>query len=975
MARGRSSADLTDPDLSNPISSSPMIAAGRPWGLQLYGNLSVEQVDRAEAGWIRVPLLWDRIEPVNTTPDNYQWPASFDQQIAQLSARGIKTILTLKDNPSWAATYGSGPIDKVNISELVQFMTAAVAHYSAAPYNVKYWEIYNEPDNTKRSRATSGGYGYFGDIPDVYVDHLAAIYGPMKNVDSGAKIVFGGVAYDNWVNGFAQYFVDGVMQNGGAAYFDVFNFHYFPAFAANWEPYGPGIIGKTTYLRDKLSSFGVSKPFICTETCMWSDAAHGGSDELQSRYVTQTYARSLAADLDVTIWWLLWDHTSLSHMCGLLNQDGSPKPAHAAYQTVSRQLSSASYVRTLDSSVTESSQIEAYEFAAASGSVPVIVAWTVDGSTRQMSLDAERIVVVDKFGSTSAIDDGDDGQLDGRVQVSIDPSPVYLRFQLGNVLTISTIGQGVVERDPSKWSYVQGELVTLTPKPEPGWSFADWSGPDVGDLVNNGDGTWSLAIDSDKALTATFAQDGYNLAIDTVGDGSVSHVPGNPYAYSEVATLEPIPDLHWEFNAWSGSDAADLVDNGDGTWSLTMDSDKAVTATFVWGGYKLTIDTAGNGSVSHTPGNPYLIGEVATLEPIADPGWSFAGWSGSNAAELVDNGDGTWSLTMDGDKAVTAGFTQNEYNLTVDTVGNGSVNHTPGNPYVYREVATLKPIPDPGWSLAGWSGPDAADLSDNGDGTWSLTMDNDKALTATFTLDEYNLTLDTVGNGSVSHTPGGPYRYGEVVTLEPIPDPGWRFNAWSGPDAADLVDNGDGTWSLTMDSDKALTARLIRDEEAVTLTLDTIGNGSVQQTPGNPYLNGEVATLVPVPDPGWVFHDWTGPNAADLVDNGDGTWSLTMDGDKAVTAKFTRDWYEVKVTIMGQGVVRNTPGNPYLYFEAATLRPTPTAGWIFGGWSGPDAADLSDNGDGTWSVRMNEDKEVTASFLMQTFLPLLVHSP
>jgi hypothetical protein len=87
---------------------------------------------------------------------------------------------------------------------------------------------------------------------------------------------------------------------------------------------------------------------------------------------------------------------------------------------------------------------------------------------------------------------------------------------------------------------------------------------------------------------------------------------------------------------------------------------------------------------------------------------------------------------MDGDKAITATFTQDEYNVTVTIVGNGSVDNSPGNPYTYGQTATLEPVAAAGWTFTGWSGADVGDLSDNGDGTWDLIMDGDKAITAIF---------------------------------------------------------------------------------------------------------------------------------------------------------------------------------------------------------------------------------------------------
>jgi hypothetical protein len=71
-----------------------------------------------------------------------------------------------------------------------------------------------------------------------------------------------------------------------------------------------------------------------------------------------------------------------------------------------------------------------------------------------------------------------------------------------------------------------------------------------------------------------------------------------------------------------------------------------------------------------------------------------------------------------------------------------------------------------------------------------------------------------------------------------------------------------------------------------TLTVNTVGEGSVSQTPDPPYYQGDEVILTPNPNSGWIFEGWSGPDAGDLVDNGDGTWSLTMDGNRQVTATF-----------------------------------------------------------------------------------------
>jgi len=154
------------------------------------------------------------------------------------------------------------------------------------------------------------------------------------------------------------------------------------------------------------------------------------------------------------------------------------------------------------------------------------------------------------------------------------------------------------------------------------------------------------------------------------------------------------------------------------------------------------VNPVGSGTVYTDPvKSTYSCGEVVTLTATTELGWSFAGWSGD-----LFGMTNPVTVTMTGSKVITATFTQDEYDVTETIVGQGSVNNTPGNPYHYNEIATLEPVADPGWTFAGWSGPDAGELSDNGDGTWSITMDGNKSVTATFTQggDNYQIFLPLI---------------------------------------------------------------------------------------------------------------------------------------------------------------------------------------------------------------------------------------
>ncbi|MFC2141082.1 PKD domain-containing protein [Acidobacteriota bacterium] len=158
-----------------------------------------------------------------------------------------------------------------------------------------------------------------------------------------------------------------------------------------------------------------------------------------------------------------------------------------------------------------------------------------------------------------------------------------------------------------------------------------------------------------------------------------------------------------------------------------------------------------------------------------------------------------------------------QYTLTTNTVGNGSITlNPPGGTYNEGTVVTLTAVPDAGWQFDGWSG----DLSGSTNPA-TITMNANKSVTAAFSqipVIQYTLTVNTVGQGSVTlNPPGGVYDEGTVVTLTASPDSGWQFDNWSG----DLSGTSNPT-TITMNSDKTVTANF--SEVGVT---GTVGHTTV----------------------------------------------------------------------------------------------------------------------------------------------------
>jgi hypothetical protein len=394
---------------------------------------------------------------------------------------------------------------------------------------------------------------------------------------------------------------------------------------------------------------------------------------------------------------------------------------------------------------------------------------------------------------------------------------------------------------------------------------------------------------------------------------------------------------------------------------VTIDTAKAVTATFTLNQYSLTTTTDGTGGGSLTldpAGGIYNHGTIVTVTHSADVGSTFTGWSGDCT------GLGACAVTMDGPKAVTATFTLNQYPLTTATNGTGSGSLTldpAGGIYDYGTAVTVTQSADIGSTFTGWSG-DCTGL-----GACVVTMNAAKAVTATFTLGTNVLSVFTMGTGqgTVTSTPTGidcgltcaaNFDYGTLVTLTAVAETYANFMGWSG------TCTGLGDCVVTMDTAQSVTATFSLNQYPLTTATDGSGSGSLTLNPaGGIYDHGTLVTITHTADPGSSFTGWAGDCS------GSGNCVLMMDTPKAVTATFTLSSNILNVFSIGtgQGTITSTPAGidcgvtctaSFDYGTLVTLTAVAETHAEFMGWQG------ACSGLGDCLVTVDAAQSVTATF-------------
>jgi hypothetical protein len=373
-------------------------------------------------------LVWHEIEEIEGER-NWDAAADLEEFLITASENGLEVILIVRGTPTWAQLVeGSfcGPIKPDKLAAFKDFMFAAVSRYSAPPFNVKFWELGNEPDVDTSAVRPNSVFGCWGDKTDpdygggYYTEMLKTVYPAIKEADSESQVLLGGLLLDcdpvyppAGEQCGSGNFCSGVLRNGGGDYFDIVSFHAYPYYSGpsygfpslyydvhhpKWENRGGVVLGKIQFIRQVMATYNVVKPLLHTEGSLLCHPQNTidceppgeGFFEAQADYVPRLYVRNWANDVSGTIWYQFegpgW------RFGGLLDDEQNPKPAFQALKALTDKISGMKFSKPL----TNYDRLEAYEFV--SDEKTVWVLWSPDEVDVQIDLPENLSAVYDKYG-------------------------------------------------------------------------------------------------------------------------------------------------------------------------------------------------------------------------------------------------------------------------------------------------------------------------------------------------------------------------------------------------------------------------------------------------------------------------------------------------------------------------------------------------------------------------------------------------
>jgi hypothetical protein len=435
-------------------SDSLLVQGTTAFGIDM-GDITPEnglyRMKNAGAAWIRrSEVNWSKVEP---TQGDRNWNAlsKLDQDLIRASSNGMEVILIVLGTPPWAQKangYYCGPVKSTKLAAFADFMNDLVTRYSAPPYNVKYWELWNEPDVTPWPGGQNSEFGCWGANDDYYgggyyAEMLKAAYPAIKSADPEAQVLVGGLLLDcnptiTDCGNKQPMFLEGILRHNGANdggdYFDGISFHAYDYYWDQLGKYGspkwgssygtgPVVLAKAQFIQNLLNNpeFGAPGKFLInTETAVvcgkhgdepgigTCDASPTSAYETtKAYYIPQVFAAGEAAGLRASIWYSSFGWRN----SGLLSEgDLAKRPAYQAYFVARNQLLDSTYVREIE----EFSSVMGYEFSRPDRRVWLI--WSTDAQEHEVELGSSPLKIYDALGAGVPSSD----------TISVGAKPLYL---------------------------------------------------------------------------------------------------------------------------------------------------------------------------------------------------------------------------------------------------------------------------------------------------------------------------------------------------------------------------------------------------------------------------------------------------------------------------------------------------------------------------------------------------------------------
>lgn len=321
--------------------------------------------------------------------------------------------------------------------------------------------------------------------------------------------------------------------------------------------------------------------------------------------------------------------------------------------------------------------------------------------------------------------------------------------------------------------------------------------------------------------------------------------------------------------------------------------------------------------------------------------YHFKGWKEFHTNEIMSISP-NWSFTIKKDMDLIGVFEKDEapieqfyINVNADPANAGYVVGAGTFPKGTRHSITAAAIQ--GYHFTHWT--DSLNRIVSTNLQYDLVVEKDETYTAHFELDapvieEYNVTIITnpADKGSVSG--GGTYKSGQTAIIVPSPVEGWAVDTVTAS-GGNLVDNGNGTYSIVVTRDLTITVNFKEAIRYFTFSIVADANGLVRYKDINDAWSNwaerhevtapekTIVTIAGKADIEYEFEKWITPTEAELLNNENNI--IVEEGlhRRTYTAYFKKETvkpetYQVNINVISNGKCKYKVGSNEYSNESAS---------------------------------------------------------
>ncbi len=267
----------------------PDLTVPSGWGVNVrlvdMDDSDIEAISDMGAKWIRIDLLWARVEQKAGVYDF----SKYDPVIDGATRNGMRAILILD--------YGNkvhdvdAPRTREGRAAFTDFATAAVRHYK---HRGVIWEIWNEPNLSHFWRGAPSA--------DEYAALVRVVVPAMRDVSADEWIMGGAFSRFDWP------FIEQAFSYGMLNGLDAVSVHPYR------DKKAPETVGADwAQLRTMISKYAPNKKLTMISS-EWGGSTYSGgwSERVQGQMAMRQYLANLSAGVPLTIWYSWRDRPDAS---------------------------------------------------------------------------------------------------------------------------------------------------------------------------------------------------------------------------------------------------------------------------------------------------------------------------------------------------------------------------------------------------------------------------------------------------------------------------------------------------------------------------------------------------------------------------------------------------------------------------------------------------------------------------------------